>query len=72
MLTDATLGCWLGAWILDLAGGSEARHSANLLVGLGLISAGPTAVADDGDWAELSGTERRIGAIHPLGAASCS
>jgi hypothetical protein len=29
MMTDGTLGRWLGASILDLAGGSEARHSAN-------------------------------------------
>jgi uncharacterized membrane protein len=67
MLTDVTLGCWLAASILDLAGGSGARHSATLLVGTGLIASGPTAVAGAGDWAELSGTERRIGAVHALG-----
>lgn len=67
MLTDVTLGCWLGASILDLAGGSGARHSASLLVGVGLIASGPTAVAGAGDWAEMSGTERRIGAVHALG-----
>jgi hypothetical protein len=67
MLTDVTLGCWLGASILDLAGGSGARSSANLLVGIGLISSGPTAIAGAGDWAEMSGTERRIGAVHALG-----
>ena len=67
MLTDVTLGCWLGASILDLAGGSGARHSTNLLVGIGLIASGPTAVAGAGDWAGMSGTERRIGAVHALG-----
>ena len=67
MLTDVTLGCWLGASILDLAGGSGARSSANLLAGIGLIASGPTAVAGAGDWAEMSGTERRIGAVHALG-----
>ena len=67
MLTDVTLGCWLGASILDLAGGSGARLSASLLVGAGLIASGPTAVAGAGDWAEMSGTERRIGAVHALG-----
>ena len=67
MLTDVTLGCWLGASILDLARGSASRRSANLLVGVGLIASGPTAIAGAGDWAEMSGTECRIGAVHALG-----
>ena len=67
MLTDVALGCWLGVSILDLAGGSGSRRSANLLVGVGLIASGPTAIAGAGDWAEMSGTERRIGAVHALG-----
>lgn len=66
MLTDVTLGCWLGASILDLAG-SGSRRSADLLVGIGLLASGPTAIAGAGDWAEMSGTERRIGAVHALG-----
>jgi hypothetical protein len=43
------------------------------LVGVGLIASGPTAIAGAGDWAEMSGTERRIGAVHALGtdAATC-
>lgn len=67
MLTDVTLGCWLGASILDLAGGSESRRSANLLVGIGLVASAPTALAGTGDWAGMAGTERRIGAVHALG-----
>ena len=67
MLTDVTLGCWLGASILDLAGGSGSRRGANLLVGVGLVASGPTAIAGAGDWAGMSGTERRIGAVHALG-----
>lgn len=67
MLTDVTLGCWLGASILDVAGGSGSRRSANILVGTGLIASGPTAIAGAGDWAEMSGAERRIGAVHALG-----
>lgn len=67
MLTDVTLGCWLGTSILDLAGGSGSRRSAELLLGIGLGAAGPTALAGTGDWAEMSGTERQIGAVHALG-----
>lgn len=66
-LTDVTLGCWLAATILDLAGGQGARRSACILVGTGLVAAGPTAIAGAGDWAGLSGDERRIGAVHALG-----
>lgn len=67
LLTDLTLGCWTSASILDLAGGAQARRAATLLVGAGLAASGPTAIAGAGDWAELSGDERRIGAVHALG-----
>jgi predicted membrane protein DUF2231 len=68
LLTDVTLGSWISASILDLAGGSGARRSATLLVGVGLAASGPTAVAGAGDWADMRSTERRIGAVHALGA----
>lgn len=38
-----------------------------ILVGAGLAAAGPTAVAGASDWAAMTGTERRIGAVHALG-----
>lgn len=66
-LTDLTLGCWLGASILDVAGGVRSRSGATLLVGAGLAAAGPTAIAGAGDWAAMTGPERRIGAVHALG-----
>ena len=67
LLTDVTLGCWLAASILDLAGGSGSRRGAELLVAIGLVASGPTAIAGAGDWAGMSGTERRIGAVHAAG-----
>jgi hypothetical protein len=67
MLTDVTLGCWLSASILDLADRSGSRRSASLLIGVGLIASGPTAVSGAGDWAAMTGAERRIGAVHALG-----
>jgi uncharacterized membrane protein len=66
-LTDVTLGCWTGASILDLAGGAQARSSAMLLVGAGVAAAAPTSLAGAGDWAGMTGDERRIGAVHALG-----
>lgn len=68
LLTDLTLGCWTSATILDLAGGPPARRGSMLLVGVGLAAAVPTAIAGAGDWAELKSVERRIGAVHGLGA----
>jgi hypothetical protein len=65
-LTDVTTGCWLGTSLLDLAGGSESRRGAALLAGLGVVASAPTALAGAGDWAEMSGAERRIGAVHAL------
>lgn len=67
LLTDVTLGCWLSASILDVAGGPGARRSAGLLVAAGLVAAAPTAVAGAADWSELSGSDRAIGAVHGLG-----
>lgn len=66
-LTDLTLGCWISASILDIAGGPLAHRGATLLVGAGLAAAGPTAIAGTGDWTEMTGTEPRIGAVHALG-----
>lgn len=65
-LTDVTTGCWLSTSLLDLAGGSESRRGATLLAGFGLLASVPTALAGAGDWAEMSGAERRIGAVHAL------
>jgi hypothetical protein len=67
-LTDVTVGCWLSTSLLDLAaGGSTSRREATLLAGFGLLASVPTALAGAADWAETSGTERRIGAVHALG-----
>ncbi|MFD7158700.1 DUF2231 domain-containing protein [Kribbella sp. NPDC059898] len=67
-LTDVTTGCWLGASLLDVAGGSQSWRGATLLAGCGVLAAVPTALAGAADLSELSGEERRIGAVHSLGA----
>ncbi|MET9274755.1 DUF2231 domain-containing protein [Kribbella sp. NPDC003557] len=67
-LTDVTTGCWLSTSLLDLTGGSGSRRGATLLAGFGVLASLPTAFAGAADWAELSGEERRIGAVHGLGA----
>jgi hypothetical protein len=66
-LTDVTTGAWLGASVLDLAGGPSSRRGATLLAGVGVVAAVPTALAGAGDWAGMTGEVRRIGAVHALG-----
>ena len=66
-LTDVTLGCWLSATILDVVGGPASESSARLLVAAGLLAAAPTAVSGAADWVGLSGSDRRVGAVHALG-----
>jgi len=67
MLTDVTLGCWLSAAILDIAGGPASRPAATVLTAAGLAAAVPTAFAGAADWSETEGEEHRIGAVHALG-----
>lgn len=66
-LTDITTGCWLGTTLLDLTGGRDSRRGATLLAAFGLLASLPTALSGAADWSELSGEERRIGAVHAVG-----
>ena len=66
-LTDVTIGCWLGASVVDLVGGPGANRAADTLAALGLVVAVPTALAGAADWSETSGAPYRIGAVHAVG-----
>ncbi|MCD9153029.1 hypothetical protein [Aeromicrobium duanguangcaii] len=65
-LTDVVTGCWLSASLLDIFAGRDARGAATLLAAAGLVASVPTALAGAGDWTELEGDDRRIGAVHSL------
>ncbi len=67
VLTDVVIGSWTSASFLDLFGGKEGRRAADRLIGIGILSAIPTAAAGLSDWAELSSGERRIGTVHAAG-----
>jgi uncharacterized membrane protein len=67
VLTDLPLGCWTSASLIDLIGGRTGRSAATRLVGIGLLSAGPTAYTGLASWSRLEGSERRIGAVHAVG-----
>lgn len=66
-LTDLTIGCWTSATLLDVVGGPASRHAATLLTGAGVAVAVPTALAGAADWAEMTGSQRRVGAVHAVG-----
>jgi nitrite reductase/ring-hydroxylating ferredoxin subunit/uncharacterized membrane protein len=64
LLTDVTIGAWTSAFVLDLVRDERADDAARTLVGVGLLSALPTAAAGLSDWSDTVGEERRIGLVH--------
>ena len=61
--TDATIGFWTSALVLDFVG---ARKSARFLTGVGNASALVTAASGAADWTVTDGRERRLGLLHGL------
>jgi uncharacterized membrane protein len=51
-LTDLPIGFWTSAWVMDLTPGG--RTAARRLIGLGVLSAVPAALAGAADWPKLS------------------
>ncbi|MFF5897205.1 Rieske 2Fe-2S domain-containing protein [Streptomyces argenteolus] len=62
LLVQVPIGTWLSAAVLDLLPGQ--RRAACALVGVGLSTAGPAALAGWADWAELQSRQRRVGFVH--------
>lgn len=56
------LGSWISATVLDLLPGN--RRAARTLVGLGVLSAVPTAAAGLVDWSDLHQQQKRVGLVH--------
>ncbi|KGM13704.1 DUF2231 domain-containing protein [Cellulomonas bogoriensis] len=67
VLTDVPIGAWLSAITLDLVGGPSARRAARRLVGLGILSAVPTAVTGLAEWSRTEGRDARVGLVHAGG-----
>lgn len=68
MLTDAVIGTWLSAGLLDLIGGEQGRRSADQLVAAGVVAAVPTAAAGLSDYADLYDHGRRVAFVHAVAA----
>ncbi len=64
LMTDAPLGLWTCAAVLDLTGGKSARPHADRLLGLGILAALPTSLTGAADWAVSGRRTRRVGVAH--------
>lgn len=69
LLTDVTMGSWTSATVLDLVGGPGSAPAAQRLVGLGLLTAGPTAWTGWAEWSATGTREKRVGLVHAAGNA---
>jgi uncharacterized membrane protein len=64
VLSDVPIGSWTSSVILDLFGGAAAQSGADLLIGVGLAAALPTAVSGWTDWSRTERTQQRVGLVH--------
>ncbi|WP_310723825.1 Rieske (2Fe-2S) protein [Streptomyces sp. N2A] len=67
-LVQLPLGSWLSAAVLDLVPG--AQRGARVLVGVGVLSAVPAALAGWVDWAEQHEDQMRTGLVHAASIAA--
>ena len=66
VMTDLPIGFWTSSFMLDLVGGRRSAEASRRLIGLGILSAVPTAAAGLSDWSDTIGAERRIGTVHAV------
>ncbi|MFG3153104.1 Rieske 2Fe-2S domain-containing protein [Streptomyces sp. NPDC048219] len=64
LMVQVPIGSWMSAAVLDLWPGRS--REAGFLVGVGLATAGPAALAGAVDWAELHREQTRVGLVHAL------
>jgi len=70
LLTDLPIGFWTSANVLDVVGGQRSRDASTRLVGLGVLSAAPTALAGWAEWAVANRQAQRVGVVHALSNAT--
>jgi nitrite reductase/ring-hydroxylating ferredoxin subunit/uncharacterized membrane protein len=71
VLTDLPIGAWTSAMALDFLGGVEAQAAADMLIGVGVLTALPTAVTGLSDLADVvEPDERSVGVAHAVGNVS--
>lgn len=65
VLTDVPLGTWMSATLLDLMS-PRARHASELLKGVGLVAAVPTAASGLVEWQHADRPRQRVATTHAL------
>lgn len=68
LTVQVPIGTWMSAAVLDLRPGRS--RGADLLVGVGLLAAGPAALTGAVDWAELRREQTRVGLVHAVANAT--
>jgi nitrite reductase/ring-hydroxylating ferredoxin subunit len=66
VLTDLPIGAWVMASALDVTAGPSGAPAARRLVGMGVLTALPTAATGASDWTDTYGGEQRVGLVHGL------
>lgn len=61
-MTALTIGCFVGASVLDVLGAEP--DAARRLTGAGLLAAVPTVLTGANDWLSTAQAERRVGLVH--------
>lgn len=64
VLTDVPFGAWFMAMFLDLYQDEGTQRAATRLMGLGVISAVPTALSGWAEWALAGRGTQRVGILH--------
>jgi uncharacterized membrane protein len=64
VMTDVPIGAWLSAAVLDLTGVPGSAPAARRLIGVGLLTAAPTAVTGLAEWAAAGRAAKRVGVVH--------
>jgi nitrite reductase/ring-hydroxylating ferredoxin subunit/uncharacterized membrane protein len=68
MLTDIPIGAWTGAFVFDLRGDEASHRAADALIGVGVLTALPTAVTGLSDLADVTESDQRtVGTAHMFG-----
>lgn len=66
ILTDAVLGSWTSASVLDVVGRGRWSAPAQTLVGTGMVAFGPTAWSGWAQWSAAGQREKRVGLVHAV------
>lgn len=64
LAVQVPLGTWVSAAVLDAVPGMD--RAARMLIGVGVLSAVPTAVAGYTDWSKLHEQQLRVGVVHSV------